>query len=92
MLIPGISKKYAEATKAARDVSVGAWMALSEHMNKRIPDPKERTEFAEKCRIELDNPDYRLSQLSYEAPKSRLILDTQLSGVNPLSNLILVRR
>jgi hypothetical protein len=35
-------------------------------MKTRMPDPQERSEFAEKCKVELDNPDYHLYQLSFE--------------------------
>jgi len=40
-------------------------MALTEHMKKYYPDDRERDEFAQRVKADLENPEYRLYTISY---------------------------
>ena len=40
-------------------------MALTEHMKKYYPDDRERDEFSQRVKADLENPEYRLYTISY---------------------------
>ena len=60
-----LGRKLVEARRTALSVFRGALMALTEHMKKCYPDDRERDEFAQRVKADLENPEYHLYTISY---------------------------